>query len=255
MKVSIITACFNSSKTILDTLDSVSSQSWKNIEHIVVDGKSSDGTCELIKKYGKQVSKFISEKDHGIYDAMNKGINESSGDIIGFLNSDDFFSNDSIVEEYIKAFSEKKIDACFGDVLYVTDEERNKCTPVRNWISSSYQKKNLLRGWIPPHPTFYARKEVYDELGGFDTNLRFAADYEVMCRFLLKGKILTKYLPGTKVNMRLGGHTNKSIGNIYKGNKEIINSLKRNGISPGPSFFFFKAMNRFNQLLKKTSDI
>ena len=245
VKISIITATFNSERTIRTTLDSVASQSFENIEHIIIDGGSSDNTLMLLKDY-PHIHKVISEKDDGIYDAMNKGIKNATGDIIGFLNSDDWFYKASIIEEIVNAFDQNDVDAVYGDLVFVKNE--NDINPNRTWISEPYKENLLLSGWIPPHPTFYAKTNIYKQYGLFDSNLMFAADFDIMCRFISKDGISTKYLPGYKVKMRLGGATTKNLTNIIKGNIEIFKSLQANGLSPGLSFIIKKILLKLKQL-------
>ena len=244
MKISIITVTYNSEKTIQTTLDSVAKQTWHEIEHIIIDGGSSDRTLEIIKEF-PHVSLVISEKDEGIYDAMNKGIRKSSGDVIGFLNSDDWFYSDSIIAEIHNGFH-LNVDAVYGDLVFVKNELDT--TPKRIWISEPYENEAFLSGWVPPHPTFYARKSVYLQYGLFNSELMFAADFDIMCRFLEKESIVTKYLPGYKVKMRLGGATTKNITNIIKGNIEIFKSLRANGLNPGLSFIIRKILLKMKQL-------
>jgi glycosyltransferase involved in cell wall biosynthesis len=245
MKISIITVTFNSSKTLKTTLESVASQTFKNIEHIIVDGQSSDNTLMLLKNY-PHIHKVISEKDNGIYDAMNKGINNASGDVIGFLNSDDWFYNSKIIEEIANAFDKNDVDAVYGDLVFVKNE--NDFNPKRVWVSGPYKSKYFLSGWVPPHPTFYAKTNVYKKYGLFNSNLIFAADFDIMCRFIAKENIKTKYLPGYKVKMRLGGATTKNLTNILKGNIEIFNSLYKNGLHPGPTFIIRKIITKLKQI-------
>tara|TARA_B100000768_G_scaffold171804_1_gene179437 strand:- start:155 stop:910 length:756 start_codon:yes stop_codon:yes gene_type:complete len=244
VKISIITVTYNSEKTIRTTLDSVAKQTWNDIEHIIIDGNSSDKTLEIVKKF-PHVSLVISEKDEGIYDAMNKGIRESSGDVIGFLNSDDWFYSNSVLAEIHNGFN-LNVDAVYGDLVFVKNELDK--TPKRIWISEPYKNKAFLLGWVPPHPTFYAKKSVYLQYGLFKSELMFAADFDIMCRFLEKESIVTKYLPGYKVKMRLGGATTKNITNIIKGNIEIFKSLRANGLNPGPSFIIKKILLKMKQL-------
>ena len=244
MKISIITVTYNSEKTIRTTLDSVAKQTWHEIEHIIIDGSSSDRTLEIIKEF-PHVSLVISEKDKGIYDAMNKGIRKSSGDVIGFLNSDDWFYSDTIIEEIHDGFN-LNVDAVYGDLVFVSNELDT--VPKRIWISEPYKNEAFLTGWVPPHPTFYAKKSVFLQYGLFKSELMFAADFDIMCRFLEKESIVTKYLPGHKIKMRLGGATTKNITNIIKGNIEIFKSLRANGLNPGLSFIIKKILLKMKQL-------
>ena len=244
MRISIVTAAFNSSKTIRKTLESVANQSWPNIEHIIIDGGSSDNTLSIVSEF-KHVSKVISEKDKGIYDAMNKGIKNASGKVIGFLNSDDWFANDFVLDEIARNFEGTNIDAVYGDLEFVKNEDDNH--PKRMWISEEYKDNFFSKGWVPPHPTFYAKLSVYKKFGLFNANLKFAADFDVMCRLIAKEKINTKYLPGTKVKMRLGGATTKNLRNIIKGNIEIYNSLKKNNVQISKFFIFKKILMKLTQ--------
>ncbi|MAJ44713.1 MAG: glycosyl transferase [Candidatus Marinimicrobia bacterium] len=244
MRISIVTAAFNSSKTIRTTLESVANQSWPNIEHIIIDGGSSDNTLSIVSEF-QHVSKVISEKDKGIYDAMNKGIKNASGKVIGFLNSDDWFANDFVIDEIARNFEGTDIDAVYGDLEFVKNEDDNN--PRRMWISEEYKDNFFSKGWVPPHPTFYAKLSIYEKFGLFNANLKFAADFDVMCRLIAKEKINTKYLPGTKVKMRLGGATTKNLRNIIKGNIEIYNSLKKNNVEITKFFFFKKILMKLTQ--------
>tara|TARA_B100001057_G_scaffold500748_1_gene617546 strand:+ start:657 stop:1427 length:771 start_codon:yes stop_codon:yes gene_type:complete len=247
LKFSIITVCFNSEKSILDTLKSVNKQSWKNIEHIIIDGDSSDSTLEIIKIHGERVTKLVSEKDEGIYNAMNKGLKLATGDIIGFLNSDDLFCNANIINEYATNFlNYPQFDAMYGDISYIKENLQDGIKILRNWKPGPVKENGFSRGWIPPHPSFYAKRDVFKTHGNFREDLFFASDFDLMCRFISSG-VKTKYLPGLKVYMRAGGVSNKSWLNIFKGNLEIIESLKNYDIKVDLRFFIFKFFNRINQ--------
>ena len=180
MKVSLITVSYNSASTIADTLKSVQFQTYQDIEYIVVDGNSSDGTIEIVKQFldASQgvVTTFLCERDKGIYDAMNKGLAMATGDIIGVLNSDDFYCSNDVIEEVVRAFQQNKTDCLYGDLNYVDPIDTSKI--VRKWRSGSFRKENFLKGWMPPHPTFFVRKTCYDRFGKFDTQFKSAADYE-----------------------------------------------------------------------------
>jgi len=223
MKISIITVCYNSAKTIEDTLKSVASQKDLNIEHIVIDGASTDETLQIIKQHDS-VTRLISEPDKGIYDAMNKGISLATGDVIGTLNADDFYMDDHVLSDVAKIFLDPNIDACYGDLLYVS--EANTDHAVRFWKSTNYKHGLFKSGWMPAHPTFFVRKNVYERLGNFDLNYKIAADFELLFRFNEKNKVNTKYLPKVLVKMRLGGTTNKNVSNIIWQNKEIFTILR-----------------------------
>jgi len=228
VKISVITVCFNSSETIGKTLLSVSLQTYGNIEHIVVDGGSKDDTLLVIAKEGAHVSKLISENDHGIYDAMNKGISIATGDVIGFINSDDFYASPTVLEIISLAFMNSNVEACYGDIFYVG--KKNTRNILRYWKSSEFQPKSFEMGWSPPHPTFFVRRELYERFGGFDLSYKIAADVELMMRFLEVHRVRVKYIPEVLVKMRIGGTTNRSLGNIFKQNKEILRALKSHGL-------------------------
>jgi glycosyltransferase len=247
MKISIITTSYNSQETIFETLKSVNSQSYNNIEHIIVDGESSDRTLEIVDRFD-HVAQIISEHDSGVYEAMNKGIRASSGDIIGFLNSDDYFFSNDIMKEYADGFHSSSNKIIFGDLQFISRDNKRR---IRSWVSSEFSNQKINFGWIPPHPTFYARRELFDNYGGFDESLRFAADYDLMIRFLKAFPENNQYLEGYKVNMRYGGETTKNLLNIYLGNKEILSSLKKNGYKVGPFFLLKKFIYKLLQFFIK----
>jgi glycosyltransferase involved in cell wall biosynthesis len=242
MRVSLITVSYNSAKTIADTLKSVQSQTYKDIEYIVVDGNSSDGTIEIVKQFldsskdAKQdsakgvVKKFLCERDKGIYDAMNKGLALATGDIIGVLNSDDFYCSNDVIEQVVGAFQENETDCLYGDLNYVDPIDTSKI--VRKWRSGAYLRENFLKGWMPPHPTFFVRKTCYDKFGTFDTQFKSAADYELMLRFLFKESCSAQHLPKVMIHMRAGGVSNVSLKNRIRANREDRLAWKINGLKP-----------------------
>ena len=217
-KISIITVAFNSVKTIQDTIESILLQDYKNIEYIIIDAGSSDGTVEIIKSFGDKITYFISESDHGIYDGMNKGIKAASGDLIGILNSDDFYPNNFILSNVAKTFVNNQCDAIYGDLVYVRDYNKNKI--VRYWQAGDYSALKIKNGWMLPHPTFFVKKSIYDRFGLYNTELKSAADYEMILKLLYKQNISVKYIPMILVNMRMGGASNSSLTNRIKANKE-----------------------------------
>ena len=245
MKVSIITVVYNNEDTIKDAIESVLNQTYKNIEYIIIDGVSTDGTVEVIKSYGDKIDKFISEKDNGIYDAMNKGIKLASGDIVGILNSDDFYANNNIIEKVVKEFEDKKVDSVYGDLVYVNAKDTNKI--VRYWKSKPYKKGLFTKGWHPAHPTFFVKKEIYDKYGIFNLDFKIAADYELMLRFLEKYQISNSYIPEIFVKMRLGGESNQSIKNIIKANIESYNAWKINGLYINLFMILLKPLSKLFQ--------
>jgi glycosyltransferase involved in cell wall biosynthesis len=220
--------CFNSVATIEDTIKSVLSQCYKNIEYIVVDGGSTDGTLEILAKYQSQIAKCISEPDNGIYDAMNKGIMRSTGDIIGILNSDDFYPDKSVIEKVVRIISEKNADSCYGDAIYVKKDHPNKI--VRYWKSSHFSRNKLKIGWMPQHGTFFVRKSVYTKYGLLRDDFPIAADYELILRFLYKHKIKTIYLPEILLKIRVGGISSPGIVNTSKMFVENYRACKINGL-------------------------
>lgn len=227
--VSIITATYNSSSTVADTLLSVEKQSYSNIQHLVIDGNSTDGTLDIVKKFD-HVFNVLSEPDNGIYDAMNKGIKLANGDIIGILNSDDFYPDKDVISDVVKHFEETGCDALYADLIYVDPSKTNRI--IRTWKSGRFDRDNFLTGWMPPHPTFFVRKEIYEKLGVFDTRLKSAADYELLLRFLYINKITTSYLPRVLVHMRSGGMSNRSFKNRIKAHLEDYRAWSFNGIKP-----------------------
>lgn len=231
MIISIITVVYNNEKTIKDAIESVLSQSYQNIEYIIIDGNSLDGTVQIINNYKSKLSFFISEKDSGIYDAMNKGIKTATGDVVGILNSDDLYYNNTVIESIMSQFlSNSEIDIVYGDLVYVKRDETQKI--VRNWESQPYYKNFFENGNVPPHPAFFVKRKVYEHAGYFNLNYKLAADYEFMLRVVKKYNFKLKYLKKVIVKMRLGGATNKSFSNIFKQNIEILNAWRQNDFKP-----------------------
>lgn len=247
MKFSVVTVAFNSEKTIVDTICSVASQKNVDFEHLIIDGASSDRTVEVSKLHSVSTTKIFSEPDNGIYDAMNKGFERSEGDVIGFLNADDMFADDQVLSHVAAAFENPSVEACFADLLYVSEDNRSI---VRYWKSRSFEKGSFALGWCPAHPTFYIRRSALERLGSFDLTCRLAADAEFMMRYLERGGVQSIYIPRVLVRMRVGGATNKSWSNIFRQNQEIFRALKSNGIPFSPvSFLLHKSITRVNQRL------
>ncbi len=229
MKVSIITVVYNNDKTIRQAIQSVLSQTYGDIEYIIIDGQSSDNTINIINDYKDFLGYFVSEKDTGIYDAMNKGIFAANGDVIGILNSDDIFNDVHVVEIIMSQFIKSPtLDIVYGDLEYVNKYNINKV--VRNWKSKSYYNRFFENGNVPPHPTLFVKKSVYEKAGVFNLNFKLAADYEFMLRIFKKFNFKSKYINEVIVKMRLGGATNKSISNIKYQNKEILLAWKNNNL-------------------------
>lgn len=246
MKVSIITATYNSAATIKDTVLSVKNQTYNNLEHIVIDGRSTDNTINLLDYFGHH-GPVVSEPDSGIYHAMNKGVKIAGGDIVGILNSDDFYSNGSVIEKVVRAFESGDCDAVYGDLVYV-DAHRTKKV-LRKWIAGGYNRKLFYKGWMPPHPTFFVKKEVYEKYGAFNLNFKSSSDYELLLRFMLLKDIKVKYLPGVLVHMRAGGHSNKSLRNRIAAHIEDHRAWSINGISPKWYTVVLKPLRKVKQYL------
>lgn len=227
MKISIITVCFNSAETISDTMRSVAMQSYKDVEHIIIDGGSNDGTMEIVQAASLSPSHVISEPDAGIYDAMNKGLTLATGDFIGFLNSDDMLAGPNVVAS-IAAAASTEVDAIYGDLSYVQKNQPNEV--IRYWKSGEFSIKKLRYGWMPPHPTFYIRRSTMHELGEFDLQFRIAADYDLMLRFLKNSNPRIKYLSEVLVNMRVGGASNKSLYSMILKSSEDLTAIRNNQI-------------------------
>jgi len=244
MKVSIITATYNSAATVADTLHSVQKQTYPAIEHIIIDGLSNDNTLQIVSGFN-HVQQVVSEKDTGIYDAMNKGITYATGDIIGILNSDDFYPAENIIEEVVKIFNTTNCDALYGDLVFVDAIETNKI--YRKWIAGSYSDQLFLKGWMPPHPTFFVRKEIYNQYGKFNTTLKSSADYELMVRLLYLHKIKVGYLHGTLVHMRIGGQSTKSLSNRLKANYEDYQAWRLNSLKPKWYTLLLKPIRKIKQ--------
>jgi glycosyltransferase involved in cell wall biosynthesis len=228
MKISLLTVSFNSAATIKDTIESIRSQDYKDIEYIVVDGNSKDRTVEIIKSYDSFISKWISEPDKGIYDAMNKAIGMATGDVVGILNSDDFYSTNVIVSQVAEAFADEKVDAVFGDLVFV--DANNLKKTVRKYSSAKWHPDKFAKGFMPAHPTVFIRRKYYEQFGLFKTDYKIAADYELLIRFLYVHKLKYKYLPITMVKMRRGGVSSRNWKSNFILNDEIIRACRENGI-------------------------
>ena len=230
MKISVITATWNSEETIEGTFRSLNTQDYSDIEHIIVDGASTDATLDYVQRHGNKVNTVISEKDNGIYEALNKGINAATGDVIGFLHSDDLYANQNVLSRIAQEFTNDGTDATYGDLDCVSKANINKT--VRRWVGGTFDRSKMKNGWMPPHPTFYMRREHYAALGGFDLKYIIAADYDSILRYLWKNKLSPSYIPEVLVKMRLGGKSNNSFSNILKKTREDKNVMIENGIPP-----------------------
>lgn len=228
LKISIITVTYNSALYLADCIRSVQSQTYPHIEHIIVDGKSTDGTINIIKKYEDGISSWVSETDRGMYDAINKGMNMATGDVIGLLNSDDVLSNDEVIADIVQHFTAQQTDAIYGDLEYVAQHDVNKV--FRIWKGLPYNRKRFLVGWMPAHPTFYFKRKLLEIYGGYETHYFTASDYEFMARYLYQHKVSASYLPKLIVRMRVGGASNKNLKQRLRANRRDYLAMKRNSI-------------------------
>lgn len=248
-KISLITVCYNSESTITDTLKSVSGQTYGDIEHIIVDGGSSDSTMLLVSTYGERVVKTISEKDEGIYDAYNKGIKLATGEIIGFINSDDFYSSTGVIEKVMSCFNDPSIEACHANLVYVNPI--NTDVGERFWKSWAFHQGDLERGLIPAHPTVFFHRNVYERFGVFDPQFKLVADHELLLRMFYTNKVKSIYVNETWVRMRSGGATGGNVRSLLKQNMEIRAAQRKNGINNSLTFFIItKILNRVIQIFR-----
>lgn len=268
MKLSLITSALNSKSFIESSLLSVTSQTYPDIEHIIIDGGSIDGTLEIIARFQSdssrgldssslpsalrsepaRVTRVVSEPDNGIYDALNKGIIMATGDVIGFLHADDLYADKTVIEKVVKVMSQNNCDSCYGDLLYIDKNDTNKT--IRYWKSSPFDSALLKKGWMPPHPTFFVKRAVYEKFGVFDTSFKIAADYELMMRFLGRYGISTCYIPGVLIKMRIGGASNRSISNILLKSSEDLRIMRMHNLG-GLSTLFRKNLSKLPQFLKR----
>ncbi len=228
MKISIITVCYNCETTLENTIQSIAAQTYSNIEYVIIDGNSKDSTLLIIKKHEAHISNWVSEPDQGIYDAINKGIQFATGDIIGFLHSDDVLASNAIIAQIADEFKNPEIDGVYGDLEYV-DKENTKRV-IRHWKSEPFQPKLLKQGWMPAHPTLFLRKEVYEKHGLFNLSYKIAADYDFMLRILKDKTLKFSYLPKVITRMRVGGASNRSLKNIIQKTKEDYKAVTSNGV-------------------------
>ena len=227
LKITLITVAYNSAATIADTLASVAAQTHAEIEHIVIDGQSTDATIEIVRRHGAHVSTLVSEPDDGIYDAMNKGIALATGELIGFLNADDVLNGNDAVSSVARAAA-TGCEVVYADLVYVRNDDLDRV--VRHWRSGGFRRSRLRFGWMPPHPTFYVRRELLREVGGFDTSFRIAADYDFMLRCLARPAVKVSYVPQVLVRMRTGGVSNAGLSSMLRKSREDLVALRRHSI-------------------------
>jgi len=240
---------YNAADTIGDCIRSVSGQSYDDIEHIIIDGGSTDGTVEKIQEQANGHVVWVSEKDKGFYDALNKGLVMARGDVVGTLNADDIYANQQVLQKVAGALEKSGADSCYGDLLYVNPRDTSRT--IRYWVAGAYAVGQFQRGWMPPHPTFFVRREIYEKYGGFNTDFRIAADYELMLRFLEKHRISTVYIPEVLIKMRWGGTSNRSLGNLARKSYEDYLAWQVNGLDGGFSSILLKNAVKIPQFFRK----
>lgn len=229
-RISLITAVYNRASTVAATIDSVLCQSWPHLEYIVVDGNSTDGTDRVVERYADRIARIVREPDHGIYDALNKGIALASGDVVGFLHADDLLAGPEVLSRVAAAFADPEIQASYGDLTYVDADDPGRV--IRYWRSGSFRPESFRWGWMPPHPTLYLRRGCYHQFGGFRSDFSISADYELMLRMLYRHRIHATWIPEVLVRMRVGGKSNASIGNRLQANREDRIAWQVNGYRP-----------------------
>lgn len=245
MKVSVITVTYNSAKYLQSCIDSVAAQDYNNVEYIIIDGGSTDETISIIKNNESKIAKWVSEKDKGMYDAINKGMQIASGEIIGLLNSDDMYYATDVVSNIVKCFSEQKVDSVYADLAYVDPDETRRV--MRYWRGMRYQRLRFLYGWMPAHPTFYVKKEIIQQLGNYEIHYFTACDYEFMARYLFKHRISSYYLPKLIVKMRKGGQSNGSVFRRLRANRRDYLAMKQNKIPMPLLVSFLKPLRKLPQ--------
>lgn len=246
LKISVITAVHNNRETISAALDSALGQSGVDIELVVIDGGSTDGTLDVLRSYADRLHVLVSEPDRGIYDALNKGIQRASGEVVGFLHSDDLFADADVLSRIAAAFADPGVGAVYGDLLYVRKDNPDQV--VRYWRSGEFSGRRLGWGWMPPHPTLYVRRRVYEQHGLFDTSFRIAADYDFILRALGQNRVGVRYIPEVLVKMRVGGASNRSLRNIVQKSNEDLRALRRNGMG-GVGALMWKNLSKLPQFL------
>ena len=247
-KISVVTVVHNNAATIEDTILSVAAQTHPRLEHIVIDGASTDGTLDVIQKYTDKLAVVRSEPDRGMYDAMNKGLALATGDVIGFLNADDVYADSRVLEEIVHAMETQNVDACYGDLVYV--DRMNSRKVVRYWKSQTYQDGLFEKGWMPAHPTFYARRRIYEQYGGYDIAYRRQSDFELTMRFLAVHKVKSAYIPRVLVRMRSGG-ASRGLLHILEGNIEAYRACRQHSLKVTPLFIARKILSRVPQFFRR----
>jgi glycosyltransferase len=248
LKVTIVTAVYNRAKTIGQAIDSVAMQDHPNVEHVVIDGASTDGTLQEIRKRAHSGMRLISEPDSGIYDALNKGVAAATGEVIGVMHSDDFFVHQNVLANVARSFTESGAESVYGDLEYVSETDPDRV--IRRWVAGSYTPAKLAWGWMPPHPTLFVKRKVFDLFGAYDTSYRISADYEAILRWFGTGGIRAAYLPETLVKMRVGGESNRSLERILLKSREDYRALRSSGVG-GLGALAWKNLSKLPQFIKK----
>jgi glycosyltransferase involved in cell wall biosynthesis len=248
VKISVVTSVYNRVGTIGETVASVRRQTHAAVEHIVQDGGSRDGTRDVLARLAAPGMQVESAPDRGIYDGINRGIARATGEVVGLMHSDDLFAADDILARVAETFATREVDGVYGDLVYVSAADPGRV--IRYWTSGPYHQDRLRRGWMPPHPTLYLRREVFARWGSYDTDFRIAADYEAMLRWLVKGRIRLAYIPIVMVRMRVGGESNRSIGRILRKSAEDYRALRRHGVG-GLGTLAAKNFGKLGQFIRK----
>ena len=249
MKVSIITVTFNSAAFVEDCILSVISQTYPNIEHIIIDGNSYDQTLDIVKKYEKNIARCLSENDKGMYDAINKGMELATGDIIGVLNSDDVFYDNDVVATIVEQMQKTGVESVYGDLVYVDEHDLNKVERI--WKGKSFKRSLFEKGWMPAHPTFYFKRTNYQKYGGYETHFYSAADYELMARYLYLHQVSSLYIPKMMVKMRSGGQSNSGFKKRFRANRRDFLAMKKNKIPNAFMVAILKPLSKLHQYYKK----
>ena len=253
MKISIITAVLNNSAFIEDCIRSVLNQTHRDVEYVVVDGASTDGTLHVVQKYSGRIARWISEPDRGMYDAINKGIAMATGNVVGILNSDDVYSSDTVLERIAAEFETGGVDSVFADLVYV--KRMNPDRIVRYYRSRDFHPKMFAYGWMPAHPTFFVKRSCYEKYGLFKTDYAIAADFELLLRFIEVHKISYRYIPEIVVRMRTGGKSTKNLSSNLALNREIIRACGENGIKTNSAKVYLKYFKKVFQFIRKPASV
>ncbi len=248
MKITVITVVYNRAATVAQAVQSTLTQTFQDIDVVVQDGNSTDGTLDVLRGFDDHRVRLVSEPDNGIYDAINRGVARAEGDVIGLMHSDDFFAHDRVLEHVACAFADPKVDGVYGDLDYVSATNSDRV--IRAWRAGEYRPERLSLGWMPPHPTLYLRRGVFEQWGCYDTQFRIAADYEAILRWLAKGRIRLAYLPEVMVHMRVGGESNSSFRRIVRKSREDYRALRKNDVG-GFHTLLFKNISKISQFWKR----